>query len=213
MHKIHRSRVSKPSRGACIGLKAGRYQLLSARSAPPRRRLRGVVLVSRNRARGGSERSDPPHRDRAVEACERRAHRLEPVRRRHPRHALRRRARGRGPGRSRARALRALEGSREPRAVRGAARDGRDRRRRAGELLRRRQPPRDASRPRAARRRFLHRLARPWALARDGLGARGASLGQPAAHVRAHERRRVQRGLGLGGGHVRRAPRAREPRR
>ena len=37
-------------------------------------------------------------------------------------------------------------------------------------------------------------------------------LGQPAAHVRAHERRRVQRGLGLGGGHVRRPPPARRPR-
>ena len=36
--------------------------------------------------------------------------------------------------------------------------------------------------------------------------------GQPAAHVRADERCRVQRGLGLGGGHVRRPPPARRSR-
>ena len=116
---------------------------------------------------------------------------------------------GRRAGRSRARSLRALEGTRKPGAVRGAARDGRDRLRGARELLRRRQPPRNASRSRPARRGLLDGLARPRALAGDGLGARRAALGQRTAHVRAHERRRVQRGLGLGGGHVRRAPPAR----
>ena len=39
-----------------------------------------------------------------------------------------------------------------------------------------------------------------------------ASRASRAAHLRAHERRRVQRGLGLGGRHVRRPPPARQPR-
>ena len=57
---------------------------------------------------------------------------------------------------------------------------------------------------------FSTGLARPRALDRRRAprSPRG-SAGSDAAHVRAHERRRVQRGLGLGGGHVRRAPPAR----
>ena len=59
------------------------------------------------------------------------------------------------------------------------------------------------------RDRLLDRLARPGPLDRRGRRARGPAAGLDAARLRAAQRRRVQRGLGLGGGHVRRPPPAR----
>ena len=113
--------------------------------------------------------------------------------------------------RSGARPLRALEGPRGARAVRRAApRRAGSTRRRARHLLRRRQPS-SASTPSTslARDRLLDRLARPGPLARRRRRARRPAAGLAAARVRAAERRRVQRGLGLGGGDVRRPPPAR----
>ncbi len=85
---------------------------------------------------------------------------------------------------------------------------------RARALLRRR-TARSATHPEhdVRRHRLLDRVARPRALDRRRRRARRAAPRLAAARVRARERRRVQRGLGLGGGHVRRPAPARQPGR
>ena len=85
---------------------------------------------------------------------------------------------------------------------RGAARD----------LQQGRQPARRASRPELrARRRGGDRLARPRPADRHSAWRSPARIqGRDYRVYRAAERRRVQRGLGLGGGDVRRRPEARE---
>src|SRR5262249_41105479 len=155
----------------------------------------------------------PPHRARAVEARERGAHRIGAVGGRPDR-----RAPWPGPPdlasrRPRARPLRAVEGARGPgrlcraRAARVAP-DGA-----ARHVLRRRKRPRGPSRARAGGDRLLHRVARPWSVLRSGRRARRAHAAPRPARVRVAERCRVQRGIGVGGRHVRGAPPALEPRR
>ena len=154
---------------------------------------------------------DPPRRPRAVEAGGRRPHRSAlsiadivaalygGVLRSHDR-------------RPRPRPLRPLEGPRRARALRRALPATAASTRRASTPTAPTAPARRPPGARAPGRRLLDRLARP-GLSLGAGAALAARLRARAARVRAAERRRVQRGLGLGGGHVRRPPPAREPRR
>ena len=113
----------------------------------------------------------------------------------------------RRPARPRSRPVRAVEGARES-AVYAALhlRDLADARA-ALDVLRGRDAARDAPGGRRSGHRLRHRLARARSLARRGRRARGAPPRLEKASVLPPQRRRVQRGVGLGGGHVCRAPR------
>ena len=123
------------------------------------------------------------------------------------------------PGRSRARrrrcgsrSLRALEGARGSGAVRRPPRDPTALRRGAVDVRWRRHTAGSPPRAFPRRDRLLDRVPRPRALdrRRSGLGGPAAAI-RPTG-VRAAQRCGVQRGLGLGGGHVRRPSRAVESR-
>ena len=158
-------------------------------------------------------RSHPSGRDRAVEAGERRPHRLGAVGRRHPRGAVRRRAARRSPDDpdrdrfvlSKGHAALALyaalhqTGRLTPSELDTYCADGS----RLGVHPEHALPGIDFSTGSLGHGLSIARRRR----------ARRAAAGLRAARVRAAQRRRVQRGLGVGGGDVRRAPPAREPRR
>ena len=117
-------------------------------------------------------------------------------------------------GATRPRPLRALEGPRSTRAVRRrSTATGRLTDEQLSTLLRRGTAARRASGARSRRHRLLHRLARPGPLDRRRRRAGRRVCRARRARLRPGERRRMQRGLDLGGRHVRRPPPAFESRR